>query len=61
MLDKKQEKKISKRLSLHLRHDPQGLGLSLEPGGWVKVDELLEACEDAGWFNEIEFVRKVVT
>ena len=43
MLDKKQEKRISKRLSLHLRHDPEGLGLALEPGGWVDVDKLLMA------------------
>lgn len=36
-------KRISKRLALHLRHDPGGLGLSLEPGGWVEVEALLEA------------------
>lgn len=38
-----QQKRISKRLSLHLRHEPQGLGLSLAEGGWVGVDELLAA------------------
>lgn len=31
----------SKFLSKHLRHDPQGLGLTLQPGGWVNVDDLL--------------------
>ena len=36
--------KISKFLSKHLRHDPEGLGLTLAPGGWVPVDELLAAC-----------------
>lgn len=36
--------KISKFLSKHLRHDPEGLGLTLAPGGWVAVDDLLAAC-----------------
>ena len=35
---------ISKFLSKHLRHDPEGLGLTLAPGGWVLVDTLLVAC-----------------
>lgn len=36
--------KISKYLSKHLRHQPQRLGLQLEPGGWVSVEQLLTAC-----------------
>ena len=36
--------KVSKFLSKHLRHDPEGLGLTLAPGGWVPVDTLLAAC-----------------
>ncbi len=36
--------KISKFLSKHLRHDPEGLGLTLAPGGWVPVEDLLAAC-----------------
>ena len=36
--------KISKYLSKHLRHQPERLGLTLAPGGWVGVDELLAAC-----------------
>ena len=36
--------KISKYLSKHLRHTPERLGLTLAPGGWVTVDELLAAC-----------------
>lgn len=36
--------KISKYLSKHLRHQPERLGLTLAPGGWVSVDELLAAC-----------------
>ncbi len=36
--------KISKYLSKHLRHQPERIGLSLAPGGWVKVEELLLSC-----------------
>ncbi len=36
--------KISKYLSKHLRHQPERIGIKLEKGGWVAVDELLEAC-----------------
>ena len=36
--------KVSKYLARHLRHQPERLGLRLQPGGWVGVDELLAAC-----------------
>ncbi len=36
--------KISKYLSKHLRHQPERIGLTLAPGGWVSVDDLLTAC-----------------
>jgi putative RNA 2'-phosphotransferase len=36
--------RASKFLSKHLRHEPERLGLTLAPGGWVNVDELLAAC-----------------
>jgi putative RNA 2'-phosphotransferase len=36
--------KVSKYLSKHLRHQPERLGLTLAPGGWVSVSELLRTC-----------------
>src|SRR5689334_14271919 len=36
--------RISKYLSKHLRHQPERLGLTLAPGGWVPVAGLLTAC-----------------
>lgn len=39
---------VSKYLSRHLRHQPERLGLTLAPGGWVGVDELLAACAAHG-------------
>jgi putative RNA 2'-phosphotransferase len=34
---------ISKRLSYVLRHRPDSVGLTLDPNGWVAVDDLLAA------------------
>jgi putative RNA 2'-phosphotransferase len=40
--------RVSKFLSKHLRHEPGRLGLTLEPGGWVLVDDLLASCARQG-------------
>lgn len=40
--------RVSKFLSRHLRHAPEDIGLSLDEGGWVEVDKLLDACRRAG-------------
>lgn len=48
MAAKERHVRISKYLSLHLRHRPEALGLTLGPGGWVDVDALLTAARDRG-------------
>lgn len=40
---------VSKFLAKHLRHAPEALGLTLQSGGWVSVDELLAASERTGF------------
>lgn len=37
--------KLSKYLSKHLRHQPERIGLRLDPAGWVPVHDLLRTCE----------------
>jgi putative RNA 2'-phosphotransferase len=39
---------VSKYLAKYLRHSPHEIGLTLEPGGWVPVDELLSAARRHG-------------
>lgn len=39
---------VSKRLSFVLRHKPEAVGLSLEAGGWVAVEALLERLNATG-------------
>ena len=40
-MNKKQHIKISKFLSLILRHSPQKINLELDENGWAKVDDIL--------------------
>ena len=40
---------VSKYLAKYLRHAPHELGLTLQPGGWVPVDDLLAAAEKHGF------------
>ncbi len=47
-MDDKQRVRVSKFLSRVLRHAPEDLGLTLEPGGWVLVTDLLTAAAEAG-------------
>lgn len=42
-MNEKQKTKVSKFLSLVLRHDPGKIGITLDPAGWVGVRELLDA------------------
>lgn len=47
-MNPKQLKSISKRLSYILRHCPDSVGLTLSPGGWVGVADLLTAMTNNG-------------
>ncbi|MBB3194295.1 RNA 2'-phosphotransferase [Roseateles terrae] len=51
---------ISKFLSLVLRHQPQEIGLVLDPAGWARVDELLQKLAAAGWPVSMTQLREVV-
>lgn len=42
------EVKVSKFLSLVLRHQPEAIGIALDPAGWVEVDVLLAALARQG-------------
>lgn len=60
-MNDKQRTRVSKFLSKHLRHDPAGIGLTLEDGGWVPVDALLDGCREAGVPITREELAEVVT
>ncbi|ADV66836.1 RNA 2'-phosphotransferase [Deinococcus maricopensis] len=52
--------KLSRRLSYLLRHAPHEAGLTLEPGGWVRVDDLLAGLRRLGVAATREAVETVV-
>ncbi|MBC7798253.1 MAG: RNA 2'-phosphotransferase [Pyrinomonadaceae bacterium] len=60
MKSDKELTKISKFLSLVLRHQPETIGLTLEENGWVKVTDLLNACAENGKTFTLEELRQVV-
>jgi putative RNA 2'-phosphotransferase len=59
-VNEKQRTRLSKFLSLHLRHDPASLGLTLADGGWVKVDDLLPGAASSGFpFSRLDLEEVV--
>jgi putative RNA 2'-phosphotransferase len=47
-VDNQRRTRISKFMSLVLRHQPETAKLALEPGGWVPIDDLLAGAATAG-------------
>jgi putative RNA 2'-phosphotransferase len=52
--------KISKFLSLVLRHKPEEVGITLDAAGWVAVTELLNACQRRGFSIGRDELEEVV-
>jgi putative RNA 2'-phosphotransferase len=52
--------RISKFLSLVLRHQPEKIGLSLNQSGWASVDQLIEASRSRGVEFTLEELQNVV-
>lgn len=48
MTSKSELTSISKFISLVLRHEPERIGLTLDPAGWASVDDLLAKAAAAG-------------
>lgn len=59
-MDEKRKTQISKFLSLVLRHKPETIGLTLEDGGWISVESLLEACNAHGKKFTLAELRETV-
>ena len=45
------DKRLSKFLSLILRHKPETVGISLDEHGWADVDELLDYMNKSNKFR----------
>jgi putative RNA 2'-phosphotransferase len=52
--------RISKFLSLVLRHRPERVGLTVDEAGWVSVTVLLQACSQHGFPLTLDELQEVV-
>ncbi|SEW43543.1 putative RNA 2'-phosphotransferase [Chryseobacterium wanjuense] len=59
-MNEQQKKKISKFLSLILRHQPEIINLTLDKNGWANVDELKEKCSKNNMDFTLEELDEVV-
>ena len=60
MINEKQNIKISKFLSLVLRHKPETIQIQLDDNGWVSVSELIEKMNNNGNEIDLEVLKYVV-
>jgi putative RNA 2'-phosphotransferase len=60
-MNEKRRTKISKFLSLILRHKPEEIGLKLDENGWANVNDLLEKSAKANNRFTFEELEEVVT
>lgn len=59
-MDAKTLTRRSKFLSLVLRHQPELIGIALDPAGWVDIDELIQRCGAHGHALTREVVEEIV-
>ncbi|WP_338671571.1 RNA 2'-phosphotransferase [Streptomyces sp. SCSIO 30461] len=48
-MDERRAVKVSKYLAKHLRHQPERIGIALDPNGWISIEELLRAADAHGF------------
>ena len=58
---KERHLKVSKFLSLVLRHQPEKIGITLALEGWVSVSELLQAAQANSFHLTLEELQEVVS
>jgi putative RNA 2'-phosphotransferase len=60
MLSEHENTRISKFLSLVLRHKPQSIGIVLDEQGWADVDSLLQKAQKKGVKLNLDILKYVV-
>lgn len=60
MTDEKQNIKISKFISLVLRHKPETIGLTLDDTGWANIDELIDKLNNSGFKVTNDILNHIV-
>lgn len=59
-IDEDSVRRISKFLSLVLRHQPDKIGIRLDAAGWIEIEVLLEAMRKSGQRISVDLLEHVV-
>jgi len=60
-MTEKEKNKISRLMSLVLRHEPETIGVTLDANGWVDVEALIEGISRAGYEIRLEQLKDIVS
>lgn len=60
LLTEQEKKRISKLLSLVLRHSPETIGIELDENGWANVQELIGKCEKYRYHFSMDDLVEIV-
>jgi putative RNA 2'-phosphotransferase len=60
MINEKETTRISKFLSLVLRHKPEQIGLELDSNGWADVNTLIQKCNQSSIPLSLDILKHVV-
>jgi putative RNA 2'-phosphotransferase len=60
MINEKENTKISKLLSLVLRHKPETIGLTLDNNGWADINDLIEKINTYGFTITTDILNHIV-
>ena len=52
--------RISKYLTFILRHEPEAIGMKLDPEGWLKIDDLVKNANASGKSITLAQLHEVV-
>lgn len=60
MISEKENTRISKFLSLVLRHSPETIGIDLDENGWTNVETLINKVNEKGFSIDTDILKHVV-
>jgi len=60
MLTEAENNKLSKFLSLVLRHKPESIGIHLDPNGWTSVEKLIAKINATGQRIDLDNLKQIV-
>ena len=54
------EQKLSRYISLILRHKPETIGITLDRNGWADVEKLIDGIKKSGYYIDKDILETIV-